>query len=298
MVEKQGTLFDARVHRMCFDQENIYTSIAKNISTWDKQTKELISSCVVPPNDNLNKGALLCADENNIYFNSIYFFHVMDKKTNEIIYQKQFGTDNSSDFDLGTILADKKHIYFPMRNNGLVVLDKHDYENVRYLNKDNGSIWALDQDENMIYFGGVDKNIYTFDKSTLSAAAVFSGHKGNIHYIYSYKGYIVSVSADNSIIVWGKSSGKVSYQIKNAGCSLGRAVMTDKYLICAVKNKIKIWDTSNWNLIAEAEAFGTLFYDDGFIYLADRNVSRVEIFTVEDIIENTKKDRYQCTEKS
>lgn len=163
MVEKQGTLFDARVHRMCFDQENIYTSIAKNISTWDKQTKELISSCVVPPNDNLNKGALLCADENNIYFNSIYFFHVMDKKTNEIIYQKQFGTDNSSDFDLGTILADKKHIYFPMRNNGLVVLDKHDYENVRYLNKDNGSIWALDQDENMIYFGGVDK---TYTPST------------------------------------------------------------------------------------------------------------------------------------
>jgi len=82
-----------------------------------------------------------------------------------------------------------------MRNNGLVVIDKHDYENVRYLNKEKGSIWALDQDESMIYFGGVDKNIYAFDKSTLSAVNVFSGHKGNIHYIYSFKKFIVSVSA-------------------------------------------------------------------------------------------------------
>ena len=291
MIEKQCKLFTARVHRMCFDQDFIHTSIAKNISTWDKKTRELISSCVVPPNDNLNKGALLCADENNIYFNSIYFFHVMDKKTNEIIYQKQFGTDNSSDFDLGTILADGNHIYFPMRNNGLVVVDKHDYEYVRYLNKDKGSIWALDQDENMIYFGGVDKNIYAFDKSTLSAAAVFTGHKGNIHYIYSFMGYIVSVSADNSIIVWDKRSGRILHRIKNAGCSLGRAIMTDKYLVCAAKNKIKIWDTTNWNLIAEVAAIGTLFFDDGFIYLADRNVSRVEMYTIEDIVTDKLKDR-------
>jgi len=283
MIGEQGKLYTARVHRMCFDQDSIYTSISKNICRWDKKTKELISSCVVPPNDNLNKGALLCVDENNIYFNSIYSFHVMDKKTNEIIYQKQFGTDNSSDFDLGTILVDRKQIYFPMRNSGLVVVDKYYYDNVRFLNKDKGSIWAMDQDVHMIYFGGVDKNIYAFDKSNLSLAAVLSGHKGNIHFICSFKEYIVSVSSDNSIIIWDKSSGKILHQIKNAGCSLGRAIMTGKYLICAAKNKIKIWDTGNWNLIAETAAFGTLFFDDGFIYLADRNVSRVEVFDVEDI---------------
>lgn len=269
---------------MCLDQDYIYTSVAKDIHRWDNKTKVLVSSFTVPPNDNLKKGALLSVDENNIYFNSIYFFHVMNKKTNEVIYQKQFGTDNSSDFDLGTILADRKQIYFPMRNNGLVVADKHDYENVRYLNKDKGSIWALDQDENMIYFGGVDKNIYAFDKSTLLPAATFSGHKGNIHFIYSFNGYIVSTSADNSIIIWDKSNGSILHQIKNARCSLGRTIMTDKYLVCVAKNKIKIWDINNWNLVVEDKAFGTLFFDDDFIYLADRDLSRVAVFTIDDFI--------------
>lgn len=283
-MEKQGKLFNALVHRMCFDQDYIYTSVAKDIHRWDIKTKGLVSSFTIPPNDNLKKGTLLSVDENNIYFNSIYFFHVMNKKTNEVIYQKQFGTDNSSDFDLGTILADRKQIYFPMRNNGLVVVDKHDYENVRYLNKDKGSIWALDQDENMIYFGGVDKNIYVFDKSTLLPATIFSGHKGNIHFIYSFNGYIVSTSADNSIIIWDKSNGSILHQIKNAGCSLGRTIMTDKYLVCVAKNKIKIWDINYLNLVLEDKAFGTLFFDDDFIYLADRNLSRVAVFTIDDII--------------
>ncbi len=67
--------------------------------------------------------------------------------------------------------------------------------------------------------------------------------------------------------------------------------MTDKYLVCAAKNKIKIWDTTNWNLIAEVAAIGTLFFDDGFIYLADRNVSRVEMYTIEDIVTDKLKDR-------
>jgi WD40 repeat protein len=283
-MEKQGKLFNAQVHRMCFDQDYIYTSVAKDIHRWGNKTKGLVSYFTVPPNDNLKKGALLSEDENNIYFNSIYFFHVMNKKTNEVIYQKQFGTDNSSDFDLGTILADRKQIYFPMRNNGLVVVEKHDYENVRYLNKDKGSIWALDHDENMIYFGGVDKNIYAFDKSTLLPATTFSGHKGNIHFIYSFNGYIVSTSADNSIIIWDKSNGSILHQIKNAGCSLGRTIMTDKYLVCVAKNENKIWDINNWNLVVEAKAFGTLFYDDDFIYLADRNLFRVAVFTIDDII--------------
>jgi len=283
-MEKKAKLFNAQVHRMCFDQDYIYTSVGKNISKWDKKSKELISSITVPPNDNLNKGALLCVDEINIYFNSIYFFHVLDKKTNEIIYQKQFGTDNSSDFDLGTILVDEKQIYFPIRNNGLVVVNKKDFKNVRHLNKDKGSIWALDKDESMIYFGGVDKNIYVFEKSTLSATAVFSGHKGNIHFIYSFKEYIVSVSADNSIIIWDKNKGSILHQIKNAGCSLGRAIMTDKYLVCVAKNRIKIWNIGNWNMVLEAKTFGTLFFDDGFIYLADRNIPRVAVFTIDDII--------------
>lgn len=80
MIQKQCKLFNAHVHRMCFDKYSIYTSMAKVIHRWDKKTKELISSVTVPPNDNLKKGALLCVDEKNIYFNSIYFFHVMDKK--------------------------------------------------------------------------------------------------------------------------------------------------------------------------------------------------------------------------
>lgn len=283
-MEKKSKLFDVKVHRMCFDQDSIYTSAGKNISKWDKQSKELISSITVPPNDNLNKGALLCVDEKNIYFNSIYFFHVMDKRTNEIIYQKQFGTDNSSDFDLGTILADEKQIYFPIRNNGLVVVNKENFEYVRYLNQDKGSLWALDQDESMIYFGGVDKNIYAFEKSTLSPAITFSGHRGNIHFIHSFKDYIVSVSSDNSIIIWDKIKGSILHQIKNAGCSLGRAIMTDKYLVCVAKNKIKIWDIGNWNMVLETKAFGTLFFDDGFVYLADRNIPRVAVFTIDDII--------------
>ena len=91
-----------------------------------------------------------------------------------------------------------------------------------------------------IYFGGVDKTSTPSEKSTLSAAAVFTGHKGNIHFIYSYNEYLVSTSADNSIIIWDKSSGSILHRIKNARCSLGRTIMTDKYLVCAAKNSIKI----------------------------------------------------------
>ena len=120
MVEKQSDLFNARVHRMCFDQDFIYTSVARNIYRWDKKTKELISYFTVPANDNLKKGALLCVDEKNIYFNSIYFFHVMDKKTNEVIYQKQFGTDNSSDFDLDQFLLIKIRFISPSETAGLL----------------------------------------------------------------------------------------------------------------------------------------------------------------------------------
>lgn len=32
------------------------------------------------------------------------------------------------------------------------------------------------------------------------------------------------------------------------------------------------------------QAFGTLFYDDGLIYLADRNTPRVAVVTVYDIV--------------
>jgi len=69
---------------MCFDEQNVYTSIAKDICKWDKETGKLISRITVPPNDNLRKGALLCVDENRIFFNSIYFFHVLDKETHEV----------------------------------------------------------------------------------------------------------------------------------------------------------------------------------------------------------------------
>lgn len=60
--------------------------------------------------------------------------------------------------------------------------------------------------------------------------------------------------------------------------------MTDKYLVCVAKNRIQILDMCNWNMVLEAKAFGTLFYDDGFIYLADRNIPRVAVFTIDDII--------------
>lgn len=60
--------------------------------------------------------------------------------------------------------------------------------------------------------------------------------------------------------------------------------MTDKYLVCVAKNRIQIWDMCNWNVVLEAKAFGTLFYDDVFFYLADRNIPRVAVFTIDDII--------------
>jgi len=41
-------------------------------------------------------------------------------------------------------------------------------------------------------------------------------------------------------------------------------------------------------MILDTKAFGTLFFDDGFIYLADRNIPRVAVFTIDDIIEEGK----------
>ena len=284
MNKSNELLFNSRAREMCFDNDFIYTSAAKDIFKWDINTKTLVSIKTIPPNDSMNKGVLLCLDENNIYFNSTYFFHVMDKKTNEILHQRQFGTNNSSDFDLGRILVDNNQVYFPMRNNGVVVVDKNNYDNFEYVKKDDGSIWALEQDENMIYMGGVEKTIFSINKSTLKTEAAFKGHKGNVHNIYSYKGYIVSTSADNSIIIWNKSDGAIFHQLKNTDCSMGRAVMNENYLLCVAKKRIKVWDINTWNLVANVKTFGRLFYSDDIIYIADRDVARIEAHKIDDII--------------
>lgn len=286
MSTKQNTLLTASAHRMCFDADSIYTSAGKEISRWDKGTKEHIATFTVPPNDNLNRGAIIGVDEKHLYFNSIYFFHVADKETHEVIYQKQFGSDNSSDF-FSYMLVDDNHVYFPQRNSGLVVVDKGDYENVRYLNKDTGSVWSHAQDGDMVYIGGVDKNIYAFDKETLSRARTFIGHRGNIHYLYSHKDYLISTSADNSIIIWDKGDGSIVHQIKKARCSLGRTIMTDEYVVCVVKNTIKIWEVGSWKQVLQAPAFGELYFDDDVLYLAHRNIPRIGVFTIPEILSDS-----------
>jgi len=57
-------------------------------------------------------------------------------------------------------------------------------------------------------------------------------------FVYSFKGYVVSTSADYSIIIWDKSRGSILHQIKDTGCSLKRQVMTGKYIVCVAENKI------------------------------------------------------------
>ena len=284
MAEQKQSLFQAKVYSMCIDQNIIYTSSRKNIYKWDKNTKELIDAITVPKNDNLKKGVTLCVDENNIYFTSIYFFHAMDKKTNEIIYQKQFGTDNSSDFDLGTILVDDNQVYFPMRHRGVVVVDKSDYENVKYVHENDGSMWGIAQDEKILYVGGVNKTIYGIDKSTLQTTVSFSGHRGNIHSIYPYKDYIITTGSDGTIIIWNKENGSIVNRIKKAESSLGGVVMNDTHIVSVAKGKIKIWEIETLNLVAKASTFGDLNYYDDVLYFTNRDVDRVSTCKIDDII--------------
>ena len=284
-MTEQATLFTAQVHRMDFDADSIYTSIGREIIRWDKKTKQALTVYTLPPNDNLNKGARFAVDERSIYGNSIYFFHVMDKRSGEVTYQQRFGRDNQSDLDLGTVLVDEGNIYFPVRNRGLAVVDKRNYDRVCYLNEEKGSVWALAQDESTIYLGGVDKNIYAFEKATLKHTATFSGHKGNIHDLFSFQDYLVSVSADNSLIFWDKKSASPVQHLKKIKCSLGCAAMTEQYLVCAAKGTMRICDTKSWALLQETPvSFGTMFFDDGVIYIANRKVPRVDVFTIEDAV--------------
>lgn len=255
------TLLSAKVSNMGFDEYRIYTSSAKTISVWEKTTMELVDVITVPPNDNLTKGVHLCVDDRNIYFTSLYFFHAMDKKTFKVIYQKQFGTDNSSDFDLGAMITDQDRIYFPIRNGGLVIIDKKNYENPRCLNEHGGSIWALTQQGSKIYTGGIDQRILGVDKSTLSVSTVFSGHKGNIHAVYTYKHLLVSTAADDSLMVWNNVDGSVLHQIRKAGCSLGRAVINDRYLVSFAKGYVKIWDAKTWDFLKVARVQGFMHVD-------------------------------------
>lgn len=133
----------------------------------------------------------------------------------------------------------------------------------------------------------MDKNIYAFDKATLQPTSTFSGHKGNIHDLYSHGEYLVSLSSDNSIIVWGKRSGSAVAQIKKAQCSLGSVIMTDQYLVCAAKGRLRVWENSGWSQIAEAATSGTMFFDEGVIFLADRHASRVHIVALDDLVDHT-----------
>jgi hypothetical protein len=56
---------------------------------------------------------------------------------------------------------------------------------------------------------------------------------------------------------WDKESGSTVYGIRNA---------------------------ESWEPAAVVPEFGTMFFDGGRIYLADRNTSRVSAFTVDDLI--------------
>ncbi len=61
--------------------------------------------------------------------------------------------------------------------------------------------------------------------------------------------------------------------------------MTEQYLVCAAKGTMRIWDTKSWALLQETPvSFGTMFFDDGVIYIANRKVPRVDVFTIEDAV--------------
>jgi hypothetical protein len=43
-------------------------------------------------------------------------------------------------------------------------------------------------------------------------------------------------------------------------------------------------EIGNCEMVLETKAFGTMFYDDGYIYFADRNIPRAAVFTIDDVV--------------
>jgi hypothetical protein len=121
------------------DAHYIYTSSTRGegaIDVWDKDNKKHVRGL-----EGLRKGTRLCVDEYYIYTTSLYHFMVIDRQTLKPVHEAQFGRDISS--DLGRPMNDDAHVYFPIRNGRLVIVDKQDFTCVKTVLKHKAAYGGL-----------------------------------------------------------------------------------------------------------------------------------------------------------
>ncbi len=269
------------VSSMDLDERHVYGCSDGKVLVWEKSSMEHLHTW-----EGLGRGLRITVDEDCIYCTSLYHFTVVDKRTYEPVHEAQFGSDTSS--DLGHPINDDRFIYFPIRNGTVVAIDKRDYTQVQYLREHEGTVWGMDQSEDYLYTGSVDKSIRVWSKASLTPVARLDGHRGNVQRIHVSGPYLVSGATDLSVIIWERGSGEQVHRIRNAHrrainglASWGGRLLTSSM----AEHRVRIWEMVTGQLVKEMEmtlAEGAQPRVDGdTVYIAFRDQPGVSAFPAE-----------------
>ncbi len=254
-----------RITSMEVDQNNLYVASGKKIYVCNKadfQCHQVI--------DVREKGVQLTIDSNHIYCTGSYHFYVYDKFSYQLLYKCRYGQDISS--DLRRPINDKKYVYFPIRNGALVVVCKNDFNNARILRKHNGTIWGMDDDEQFLYTGSVDKTVMVWEKDSFKVVKVLQGHKKNVQRVRVSNQYIISAATDLSILVWDKTSRELVVRLSKAHKrAINGLVFWQSYLLTSsqAERKAIVWQVETWQKVKELE----LAIDEGGGVVIDNNTA-------------------------
>lgn len=247
-MAKDAERFGGMISSMDIDDKYVYGSSSGSILVWEKGSLELVRRW-----DGLGRGVRLSVDDTRLYCTGLYHFMALDKQTGQKLHEAQFGSDISS--DLGRPIHDSRYVYFPIRNGDLAVIDKGDYA-ARILKGHEGTVWGMDQDDERLYTGSVDKKVRIWSKADLSLLHALEGHRSNVQRVHVTGSYLVSASADLSVIFWDKATGQRLHRITGAHKRAinGLASWGDRLLTSSMaERRVRIWELGTWALKKELE---------------------------------------------
>ncbi|MFZ5824959.1 MAG: hypothetical protein ACOY94_11570 [Bacillota bacterium] len=246
---KKTERFGGLVSSMDLDQRYIYGCSKGTVMLWDRESMACVHTW-----DGLPRGSRISVDGDRIYCTTLYHFKVIDTQRWVEVYSAQFGSDISS--DLGYPIHDRDHVYFPIRNGALAVIDKHDYANARLLKEHAGTIWGMAQDDRSLYTGSVDGTVRVWEKPDLPVVRVLTGHKGNVQRVHVAGPYLVSGATDLSVIIWDRETGQMVHRIRQAHRRAINGLASWNGLLLTssmAERKVRIWEMGSWALKKELE---------------------------------------------
>ncbi|XP_065346686.1 THO complex subunit 6 homolog [Cloeon dipterum] len=139
---------------------------------------------------------------------------------------------------------------------------------------------SLKENQETVYVGCGDNNVYTIDLGEGKLVQTFEGHDDYVHSVSNFGGKILSASEDGSARIWDPRRKKEVHTVvpykrdslarPTLGKWLGAASFNDDWLVCGGGPFLSLWHLRSMTL---AETFTCM--DDQGIYVADLHGDRI-----------------------